>query len=50
MVIGCDVVVFDGEGKDEFGELDGEEKVSFIDEYGGRSKVEPFGSEKRERK
>ncbi|MFS0655396.1 YceG family protein [Bacillus sp. 179-C3.3 HS] len=50
MLIGCDVVFFHPEGKDPFCELDPEEKLTFIDQYPGTSKLEPFPTERPERK
>ncbi|MFN2746534.1 YceG family protein [Bacillus sp. z60-18] len=50
MLIGCDVLIFHPEGKDQFQELDRDQRLSFVYTYPGVSAVEPFPTEKPQRK
>ncbi|MCY7751905.1 YceG family protein [Bacillus haynesii] len=50
MLVGCDVLLFHPEGKDEFRQLDPEQKLSFVFTYPGTSVLEPFPTEKPQRK
>lgn len=50
MLVGCDVLLFHPEGKDEFRQLDPEQKLSFVFTYPGTSALEPFPTEKPQRK
>ena len=50
MLVGCDVLLFHPEGKDEFRQLDPEQKLSFVFTYPDTSALEPFPTEKPQRK
>ncbi|UOY87776.1 YceG family protein [Bacillus glycinifermentans] len=50
MLIGCDVLIFHPEGKDQFNEIDPDQRLSFVYAYPGTSAPEPFPTEKPQRK
>ncbi|MGE6631945.1 YceG family protein [Bacillus sp. NPDC077027] len=50
MLTGCDVILFHPKGIDQLKELDAEEELTFIYQYPGTSELEPFPTEKPERK
>ncbi|MGN9863569.1 YceG family protein [Bacillus swezeyi] len=50
MLVGCDVLIFHPEGKDSFQEIDPDQKLSFVYSYPGTSALEPFPTEKPQRK
>ncbi|WP_335869874.1 YceG family protein [Bacillus sp. 2205SS5-2] len=49
MIIGCDVLIFHPEGKDEFAEIDGNNQFSKVIQYPSKGKMQPFPTEEPER-
>ncbi|MDF0725774.1 YceG family protein [Cytobacillus sp. S13-E01] len=49
MKLGCDVLIFHPEGKDEFAEIDPKQNISQIVTYPATGKLEPFPKEKPDR-
>lgn len=50
MLIGCDVLIFHPEGKDQFQVIDPDQTCSFVYTYPGTSALVPFPTEKPQRK
>ncbi|MEI5905893.1 YceG family protein [Bacillus spongiae] len=49
MLIGCDVLIFHPEGKDEFSQIDGEDKYSGVIRFPATGTLKPFPIEEPER-
>ncbi|UOQ43950.1 YceG family protein [Halobacillus salinarum] len=49
MLIGCDVLIFHPEAKDQFAELDGKEEISKTYKYPARTELQPFPTEEPKR-